>query len=67
MPNCPYCGRFMSRGLMEEETELSSKVYECKDCDEKVATNPNGYWAEIDKERGGSIEEFLTEGDKNED
>lgn len=63
MPNCPSCGRFMSRGLMEEETEISSKVYECNGCHEKVVTDPDGYWNEIDKERGGSIEEFLTNGD----
>lgn len=51
MVNCPSCGRFMSRGAMEEETELSSKVYECSNCGEKVVTDPDGYWDEIDKER----------------
>ncbi len=40
----------MSRGLMEEETELSSKVYECDDCGEKIVTDPEGYWDEVDEE-----------------
>ncbi len=50
MPNCPSCGRFMSRGLMEEETEQSSKVFECDDHGEKVVTDPDGYWDAVDAE-----------------
>lgn len=53
--NCPSCGRFMHRGLMEEETELSSKIFECDNCDEKVVPEDDGsYWDEIDKELRGS-------------
>ncbi len=50
MSNCPSCGRFMSRGLMEEETERSSKVYECDDHGEKVVVDSEGYWDEVDAE-----------------
>lgn len=75
MPNCPSCGQFMSRGLMEEETELSSKVYWCDDHGEKVVTDSDGYWDEVDAEirkttpddprlpENQIIEEFLTKDD----
>ena len=50
MPNCCSCGRFMTRGLIEEETERSSKIYECDDHGEKIVTDPEGYWSEVDAE-----------------
>ena len=50
MPNCRSCGRFMSRGSMEEETEHSSKIYECMDHGEKIIIDSEGYWIEIDQE-----------------
>ncbi len=50
MPNCRSCGKFMARGSIEEETELSSKVYYCGDHGEKIITDSEGYWVEVDEE-----------------
>jgi len=40
---------------MEEETELASKIFECDNCGEKVVGDSDGYWDEIDKERGNPL------------
>jgi len=44
-------------GWDEDEFEVDSRIYLCDDCGERVETD--GYWDELDKERGFVLESLI--------